>query len=90
MPPEVSDRLVDFVTMSPIMDGHIITFKTNDPVNAPLPSRDLLMLQCLLITVLRMAGRKGQDMLETLDSDDEISSIAASDGVPSENYVDKN
>lgn len=90
MPPEDSDRLVDFVTMSPIMDGHIITFRTNDPVNAPLPSRDLLMLQCLLISVLRMAGRGGQDMLETFDSDDEISSIAASDGVPPDKYVDDN
>lgn len=88
IPPQDSDRLVDSVTMSPIMDGHIITFRTNDPVNAPLPSRDLLMLQCLLISVLRMAGRGGQDMLETFDSDDEISSIAASDGVPPEKYVD--
>lgn len=72
------------------MDGHIITFRTSDPVNAPLPSRDLLMLQCLLISVLRMAGRGGQDMLETFDSDDDTSSIAASDGVPPENYVDDN
>lgn len=35
IPPQDSDRLVDSVTMSPIMDGHIITFRTNDPVNAP-------------------------------------------------------
>lgn len=63
MPLENSDRLIDCVTMSPIMDGHIITFKTSDPINAPLPNRDLLMLQCLLIRVLRMAGRWGQDML---------------------------
>lgn len=90
VPPEDSDRLVDFVTMSPIMDGHIITFRTNDPVNALLPNRDLLMLQCLLISVLRMAGRGGQHMLETFDSDDDISSIVASDGLPPVRYVDDN
>lgn len=90
VPPEDSDRLDDFETMSPIMDGHIITFRTNDPVNAPLPSRDLLMLQCLLISVLRMAGRGGQNMLETFDSDDDISSIAASDGLPPVGYVNDN
>lgn len=88
MPLENSDRLIDCVTMSPIMDGHIITFKTSDPVNSPLPNRDLLMLHCLLIRVLRMAGRGGQDMLETFDSDDDISSIAASSDVSPEKYVD--
>lgn len=60
------------------MDGHIVTFTNNDPINAPVPHRDLLVLQCLLIPVLRMAGRAGEDMLETFDSDDEISLLAAS------------
>lgn len=64
------------------MDGHIIK------VNAPLPHRDLLMMQCLLICVLRMAGREGQDMLKTFNSDDDISSLAASDGVSPEQYVE--
>lgn len=27
-----------------IMDGHIVTFTTIDPINAPVPDRDLLML----------------------------------------------
>lgn len=87
-PLEDSDRLIDCVALSPIMDGQIITFKTSDPVNAPLPHRDLLMLQCLLTRVLRMAGRGGQDMLETFDSEDDISSLAASDGISPEQYVE--
>lgn len=75
-PLEDSGRLIDCVNLSPI-NGHIITFKKSDPVNAPLPHRDLLMLQSLLIRVLHMAGRGGQDMLETFDSEDDISSLAA-------------
>lgn len=72
-PLEDSDRLIDCVTLSPV-NGHIITFKKSDPVNTPLPHRDLLMVQSF---VLRMAGRGGQDMLETFDSEDDISSLAA-------------
>lgn len=78
---ENSDRLIDYVTFSPIMGGHISTFKTSDPVNAPLPNRDLLMLQFLLIRAFRMAGREGQDMLETCDSDDNISFLATNNSV---------
>lgn len=65
-------------TYLPITNGHIVTFTTNDPINAPIPHRDLLMLQCYLIRVLRMAGRAGEDMLETFDTDDEVSSLDAS------------
>lgn len=36
------------------------------------------MLQYLLIHVLRMAGRSGEDKLETFDSEDEVSLLAAS------------
>lgn len=35
------------------------------------------MLQCVLIRVLRMAGRAGEDMLESFDTDDEVSLFAA-------------
>ena len=57
--------------------GSIISVTTHDPENFPLPDRDLLSLQCLLIMVLRMAGRAGGDILETYDSDSEVlSSIA--------------
>lgn len=73
------DLLVDRETFSPIMDGHTITFRTSDPVNSPLTHPNLLMLQCFLIRALRMAGRAGQDMLETFESDDDVSSLAASD-----------
>ena len=72
------DRLVDYDDFSPIMDGHIVTFRSSDLVNASLPHRDLLMLQCFLIRVLRMAGRAGEDMLETFDTDDEVSLLATS------------
>lgn len=72
-----NERLVDPETPPPTMDGHIITFKTSDPVKAPLPHRDLMMLQCLLIRVLRIAGRGGQDMLQTFNSDDDISSLTS-------------
>ena len=71
-------RLVDLETLLPIMDGHIVTFTTNDPINVPVPHRDLLMLQCFLIRVLRMAGRAVEDMLETFGTDDEVSLLAAS------------
>lgn len=71
-----SDHLIDCVTLSAI-NGYIITLKKNDPVNGPLPHRDLLTLYSLLVRVLRMAGRGGQDMLETFGSGDDISSLAA-------------
>lgn len=37
------DLLVDRETFSPIMDGHIITFRTSDPVHSPLTHPNLLM-----------------------------------------------
>ena len=67
----------DVKTHLPITNGYIVTFTTNDPINAPIPHRDLLMLQCFLIRVLRMAGRAGEDMLETFDTDDEVSLLSA-------------
>ena len=70
-------HLVNLETLSPIMDGHIVTFRSSDLVNAPVPDRDLLMLQCFLIRVLRMAGRAVEDMLETFGTDDEVSLLAA-------------
>lgn len=71
-------------TLLPIMDGDIVTFTTNDPINAPVPHRDLLMLQCFLVRVLRMAGRSGEDMLETFDSDDQVSLLAKSNASSTE------
>ncbi|KAI9858312.1 MAG: hypothetical protein M1813_007587 [Trichoglossum hirsutum] len=65
--------LTDAVARTFVEDGHTITFRTNDPVNAPLPDRDLLMLQGFLIRVLRLAGRAGDDMLGTVESDDGVS-----------------
>ncbi|MCJ1344561.1 hypothetical protein MMC31_002764 [Peltigera leucophlebia] len=77
IPLDEGELIFDHHTRSELTDGHIVTITTHDPVIAPLPSRDLLMLQYFLIRVLRMAGRAGADMLETFDSDDEVSSIAA-------------
>lgn len=45
---------------------------TVDPIRTPLPSLELLNLQCHLSRVLRMAGRAGGDMLETIESDSDI------------------
>lgn len=56
------------------MDGHIVTFRSNYLVNAPLSHRDLLMLRFFFIRDLRMAG---EDILEKSDTDDEVSSLAA-------------
>jgi hypothetical protein len=70
--------LTDAVARTFVENGHTITFRTNDPVNAPLPDRDLLMLQGFLIRVLRLAGRAGDDMLGTVESDDGVS-VAAGD-----------
>lgn len=88
-PLQNSDLLVDRENFSPIVDGQIIMFKTSDTVDSPLPHPDLLMLQYFLIRVLRMAGRAGQDMLQTFESDDDVSSIAASDAGLSEPYSRK-
>ena len=71
--------LVNVDTREAIHDGYIITLKTVDPIKAPLPSLELLNLQCHLVRVLRMAGRAGGDMLEIIESDSDISSVAASD-----------
>lgn len=79
-----SDLLADRETFSPIMDGHPITFRTSDPVNSFLLHPDLLMLQCFLIHALWMAGRAGQNMRQTYDSDDNVPSVAASDAGPSQ------
>lgn len=56
--------------------GSIISVTTHDPENYLLPDRDVLHLQCNLIMVLRMAGRAVGDILETYDSDSEVSSMA--------------
>lgn len=62
-----------------IQDGDIFTLRTVDPIKKPLPSLELLNLQCYLVRVLRLAGRAGGDMLETVESDIDLSSVAASD-----------
>lgn len=62
-----------------IHDGYIVTLRTVDPVKTPLPSLELLNLQCHLVRVLRMAVRAGGDMLETIESDFDISSVATSE-----------
>lgn len=54
--------LVGGETFSLIMDEHSVTFTTSDPVNSLLPHSDLLMLQCLLIRALWMAGRHVSDL----------------------------
>lgn len=74
----------------PIMNGNIVTFTTNDPINVPIPHWDLLMLQCYLIRVLRMAGRAGEDMLGIFDTDDEVSSLGVSNAGSTEKQTDQN
>lgn len=76
--PPVNSKFYNLDTDIPIKDEDIITFRTINPDIAPLPDQDLLRLQSFLIRVLRMAGRFGTDMLETFDSDEEVSSIASS------------
>ncbi|KAH0551757.1 hypothetical protein GP486_007024 [Trichoglossum hirsutum] len=64
---------------SPIEDGHIISFTTDDPITSPLPSRQLLNLQAALIRVLRMAGRAGWDVRWMNESEGDIDSIVNGD-----------
>ena len=79
-PPNPSPKhLMNVDTGELIRDGHIVTLRTVDPIKTPLPSPELLNIQCHLIRVLRMAGRVGGDMLETIESDSDVSSIAASE-----------
>ena len=47
-----------------------MTFRCSDLISAPLSQRNLL------VHVLCMASRVGEDMLETFDTDDEVSSLA--------------
>ena len=61
--------------LSPIGDGHIVSFTTDDPTKSPLPSRELLYLQSTLIRVLRMAGRAGWDVREMNESDRDVDSV---------------
>lgn len=60
------------------MDDHMVTLRSSEPVNAPLPHRDLLKLQCFLIRVMRMASRAGEITLETFDTDCRVSLLTAS------------
>lgn len=62
-------------------DGQIVTLMTVDPIKTPLPSLDLLNLQCHLVRVLRMARRAGGNMLGTIDSDLDASLVAASESL---------
>lgn len=77
--PSNPKRLLNMETGEFIHDGHITTLRTVDPIKTPLPSLKLLNLQCHLVQVLRLAGRAGGDMLETIDSDSDVSSVAASE-----------
>ncbi|KAH0556327.1 hypothetical protein GP486_005746, partial [Trichoglossum hirsutum] len=58
-----------------VKDGHLITFRTDNPDSRPLPSMELLWLQCTLVRVLRMAGRAGWDALEMNYSDTDVDSV---------------
>ena len=77
--PPKPKHLMNVDTGELIHDGYIVTLRTLDPIKTPLPSLELLNLQCHLVRVLRMAGRAGGDMLETIDSDSDVSSVAASE-----------
>ncbi|KAH0563424.1 hypothetical protein GP486_001999, partial [Trichoglossum hirsutum] len=66
-----------------VQDGDIVTFHTHDPITHPLPSRELLWLQCFLVRVLRMAGRAGWDMREMNYSDSDIDSVRTGDDLES-------
>lgn len=77
------EPLFNNVARTVIEDGHEVTFSTSDPITKPLPSRYLLELQSFLIRILRLAGRAGNDMLETFDSDRDVSSLAESHIAPS-------
>ncbi|KAH0562852.1 hypothetical protein GP486_002525 [Trichoglossum hirsutum] len=79
---EVSLFFRDDMTGQPrfVESGHIVTFRTDDPVLKPLPSRELLWLQCTLVRILRMAGRAGWDMQEMNYSERDVDSIHGSLG----------
>ncbi|KAI9781075.1 MAG: hypothetical protein M1839_006353 [Geoglossum umbratile] len=62
-----------------IQDGYVITLRTDDPGERPLPSRELLGLQTALIRVLRMAGRAGWDMQEMNYSDSDVDEVRGGD-----------
>lgn len=56
-----------------------LSLRTVNPIKTAFPSLELLNLQCHLVRVLCMAGRAEGDMLETIEFDFDISSVAASD-----------
>ncbi len=62
-PIQLDEMPIGGQTLMRIEDGHIVTFRTSDPENFPLPDPNLLMLQSFLVRVLRFAhgwkGRRG-------------------------------
>ncbi|KAB8276194.1 hypothetical protein BDV30DRAFT_236028 [Aspergillus minisclerotigenes] len=51
-----SAKLYNIATDAKLCSGHIITFKTDDPVGHPLPSMELLNMQWVLHRVLALSG----------------------------------
>ena len=66
-PPNLNPkRLANLDTGELIHDGYIVTPRAVDPIKTPLPSPELVNMQCHWVRVLRMAGRTGGYMLETI------------------------
>jgi hypothetical protein len=64
-------KLFDCKTETKIKSGDVLVFHTEDPVNLPLPSIDLLNMQWLLNRLLAMSGAADAPELDEEEAEDE-------------------
>lgn len=70
-----------------VKSGHIFTLRTHDPIDHPLPSKELLEMQWYLNRVVSLSGAAGTAEFE-VDSDDIPGSTAGSKGFQVQQWVD--
>ncbi|OJJ51557.1 hypothetical protein ASPZODRAFT_416978 [Penicilliopsis zonata CBS 506.65] len=72
-PPSTGRRvkLFDGLTDRIIKSGDIITFRTDDPDNHPLPSYELLEVQCFLYRIAAIRGAADDDDDEEEEEEEE-------------------
>lgn len=71
-----------------VRSGHIFTLSTHDPIDHPLPSKELLEMQWHINRVVSLSGAAGTAEFE-VDSDDDVpGSTAGSKGFQVQQWVD--
>lgn len=80
-------KLFDCETETKICSGHRFTLHTDDPVNKPLPSRELLDMQWVLHRLTALTGSaEVYDPYHDCDDDDDPSEFVDLDSVEEDTY----